>query len=216
MISFIILTWNSVGFIEDCLQSVIDKCIAEDLSFEIFVVDNGSVDGTISILQLFENKYPENFNIRPGSIYSSKGCSWRDRTGGCVFCARLEEGVRFRDSKQIWSEIEMLQQKYGINSIWDIADDNLNNKEWFVGFVKEEPLDIHEIHPCLKECVEQLDEYFHGTRKEFTIKLQPQGTEFQKRVWNQLIKIPFGETASYKNVAEAICLLRVFVDILLK
>ena len=74
----------------------------------------------------------------------------------------------------------------------------------YVGFMKDEPIDYPEIHPCLKECVEQLDEYFHGTRKEFTIKLQPQGTEFQKRVWNQLIKIPFGETASYKNVAEAI------------
>lgn len=73
-----------------------------------------------------------------------------------------------------------------------------------VGFVDEGPVDYPEIHPCLKECVEQLDEYFRGRRKDFSIRLQPQGTDFQKQVWNQLMKIPFGETASYKNIAEAV------------
>ena len=87
----------------------------------------------------YRKQYPEHVNIRPGSIYSSKGCSWRDKTGGCIFCARLEEGVRFRRIEQIWSEIQMLHEDYGINSIWDIADDNLNNKEWFVEFVKKRP-----------------------------------------------------------------------------
>jgi len=74
----------------------------------------------------------------------------------------------------------------------------------YVGFVDEEPMDDQETHPCLKDCVDQLDEYFKGTRKDFSIKLQPQGTEFQKRVWEQLIKIPYAETVSYKNIAEAI------------
>jgi methylated-DNA-[protein]-cysteine S-methyltransferase len=72
-----------------------------------------------------------------------------------------------------------------------------------VSFVDEKPLDNPEIPPCLKNCVEQIDEYFKGTRKEFSIKLQLHGTEFQKRVWNQLMKIPFGETASYKDIAVA-------------
>jgi len=90
-------------------------------------------------IENYRKIYPENDSARPGSIYSSKGCSWRDKTGGCIFCARLEEGVRFRDTEQIWREIEMLQERYGINSIWDIADDNLNNKEWFIKFVKTRP-----------------------------------------------------------------------------
>jgi len=83
--------------------------------------------------------YPDRSDIRPGSIYSSKGCSWRDKTKGCIFCARLEEGVRFREAGQIWDEIEMLRDKHGVNSIWDIADDNLNNKEWFIDFVDRRP-----------------------------------------------------------------------------
>jgi methylated-DNA-[protein]-cysteine S-methyltransferase len=74
----------------------------------------------------------------------------------------------------------------------------------FVGFVNGEPSYTPNIHPCLKECIEQLDEYFKGKRKEFSIDLQPKGTKFQKQVWNQLMKIPYGETVSYKNVAVAI------------
>jgi methylated-DNA-[protein]-cysteine S-methyltransferase len=53
-------------------------------------------------------------------------------------------------------------------------------------------------------CLLQLDEYFRGKRKTFTVKLQIQGTEFQKKVWKQLMKIPYAKTISYKDVAQAI------------
>ena len=56
----------------------------------------------------------------------------------------------------------------------------------------------------LKVCCKQLYEYFVGDRKEFSVNLQFEGTEFQKKVWNQLLKIPFGTTVSYKDIAEAI------------
>lgn len=51
---------------------------------------------------------------------------------------------------------------------------------------------------------EQLREYFAGTRRGFDLPLAPRGTEFQRRVWNALRAIPFGETRSYGDVAEAI------------
>jgi methylated-DNA-[protein]-cysteine S-methyltransferase len=47
----------------------------------------------------------------------------------------------------------------------------------------------------------QLTEYFKGTRTEFSLKLAPQGTDFQKRVWKQLQEIPFGKTTSYQKMA---------------
>lgn len=56
----------------------------------------------------------------------------------------------------------------------------------------------------LKDCCTQLHEYFLGDRKVFLIKLLLEGTNFQKKVWNQLMKIPYGKTASYKEVAAAI------------
>lgn len=47
----------------------------------------------------------------------------------------------------------------------------------------------------------QLDEYFKGERKSFDFKYELRGTEFQKKVWNALINIPYGETCSYKDIA---------------
>lgn len=56
----------------------------------------------------------------------------------------------------------------------------------------------------LQECVRQLDEYFKGERTSFSLKLNPEGTDFQKNVWNELQKIPYGETRSYLKQSEKI------------
>jgi len=58
-----------------------------------------------------------------------------------------------------------------------------------------------ETPPVLAECYNQLDEYFKGARHEFTFPYQFEGTDFQKIVWNALIKIPYAETGSYKDIA---------------
>lgn len=57
---------------------------------------------------------------------------------------------------------------------------------------------VSDIIPeALEDCVFQLNEYFEGTRKEFSLKLNPQGTAFQNSVWNALLTIPYGKTTSY-------------------
>lgn len=56
----------------------------------------------------------------------------------------------------------------------------------------------------IKKAIFQLNEYFHGKRKVFELKLNPQGTEFQKKIWKELQNIPYGETRSYKQIAVAI------------
>ncbi len=60
-----------------------------------------------------------------------------------------------------------------------------------------------KIPSCLLETEKQLKEYFAGNRKVFNIKLHIHGTDYQKRVWNELIKINFGATASYLDIAKA-------------
>ena len=55
-----------------------------------------------------------------------------------------------------------------------------------------------------QEATRQLREYFAGERKTFSLTLSPQGTDFQKAVWSALRKIPYGETISYKQLAERI------------
>lgn len=56
----------------------------------------------------------------------------------------------------------------------------------------------------LKQTQTQLDQYFKGQRNHFDLALDFQGTAFQKKVWNALLGIPFGVTASYKDVAHQI------------
>lgn len=58
--------------------------------------------------------------------------------------------------------------------------------------------------PALAECVRQLDEYFAGELSEFELALDPNGTEFQKAVWQQLTTIPFGKTVSYLDIAKGL------------
>ncbi len=57
-------------------------------------------------------------------------------------------------------------------------------------------------HPILLETQKQLNEYFSGQRKVFDLPLDFEGTEFQQKVWQALLTIPFGETRSYKQIAE--------------
>ncbi len=56
----------------------------------------------------------------------------------------------------------------------------------------------------LLETFSQLEEYFNKKRKEFSIPLNPDGTEFQKKVWNELLKVPYGKTISYEQLAERV------------
>ena len=58
--------------------------------------------------------------------------------------------------------------------------------------------------PLLIETEKQLTEYFNKTRTKFDLPLDPQGTDFMKRVWKELIQIPYGETRTYKQIAQKI------------
>lgn len=61
-----------------------------------------------------------------------------------------------------------------------------------------------EAAAVLKQAEIQLKEYFEGRRKDFDLPLAARGTEFQMRVWKELQKIPYGETRTYGEIAEAI------------
>lgn len=54
----------------------------------------------------------------------------------------------------------------------------------------------------IQNCINQLDEYFKGERKEFSVGINPAGTEFQGKVWNLLIKVPYGKTISYLELSK--------------
>jgi methylated-DNA-[protein]-cysteine S-methyltransferase len=75
----------------------------------------------------------------------------------------------------------------------------------------DQPGHIHPVGPDWEErdeafaqAARQLDLYFHGRLRSFDIPLAPQGTPFQLRVWRKLLRIPYGETRSYLDVAESL------------
>jgi methylated-DNA-[protein]-cysteine S-methyltransferase len=59
-----------------------------------------------------------------------------------------------------------------------------------------------KIPEVLQECVTQLQQYFDGKRTQFDFKINPKGTDFQQKVWQELLNIPFGKTISYLDLSK--------------
>ncbi|MFA7572119.1 MAG: methylated-DNA--[protein]-cysteine S-methyltransferase [Lutispora sp.] len=70
----------------------------------------------------------------------------------------------------------------------------------------DKPIEDHEKNEDehIKLAKKELEEYFAGKIKAFTVKLDLQGTDFQKKVWGKLLEIPYGELRTYAEVAEAL------------
>lgn len=88
---------------------------------------------------------------------------------------------------------EITGNEKGIQSISVIDDDAISNELLNKGTPK-----------LLQECVSQLEEYFNGVTTEFNLKLNPKGTEFQKKVWKELLNIPFNKTRTYLQQSKAL------------
>lgn len=70
-----------------------------------------------------------------------------------------------------------------------------------VHFLDSDEKTTTSISKFLQPTIDQLLEYFEGGRTKFYLKLNPEGTPFQKKVWEQLMKIPFAKTVSYQEIA---------------
>ncbi len=71
-----------------------------------------------------------------------------------------------------------------------------------IDFVKTEGTSTEKTPSILIETIQQLQEYFEGKRKEFSLNLNPEGTEFQQKTWKFVSMVPFGLTASYLDIAK--------------
>lgn len=86
-----------------------------------------------------------------------------------------------------------------IGEIYISADDN-----YVVGISFKKPEYKEKENTLTKMTFKQLEEYFEGKRKSFDIPIKITGTDFQKRVLKELLKIPYGETVTYKDIAKLI------------
>lgn len=82
------------------------------------------------------------------------------------------------------------------------TDDKINSILFSDSSSKNFKTTIEGLPEIIRQCVIQIEEYFSGKRKEFTIPFSLEGTDFQKRVWTELLKIPYGETITYLELAK--------------
>ena len=81
----------------------------------------------------------------------------------------------------------------------------LFSKTGLNSFIENTPVEIKkQDHPLIQKCCEQLQEYFDGKRKQFDLPLEQQGTPFQQKVWNELLRIDYGKTISYMELSKRI------------
>ncbi|MGC8545710.1 methylated-DNA--[protein]-cysteine S-methyltransferase [Athalassotoga sp.] len=98
------------------------------------------------------------------------------------------------------SNFEIAYYKSPIGTIKITGTDDLIYSVDFTDEIQEANYNSREI----QNCIFQLDEYFAGKRKIFSINYILNGTDFQKRVWNEMANIPFGKVVSYKDIAISI------------
>ncbi|MCC0629320.1 MULTISPECIES: methylated-DNA--[protein]-cysteine S-methyltransferase [unclassified Clostridioides] len=83
----------------------------------------------------------------------------------------------------------------------DIGDEKFNKlKNEYI----EKGIDIKKSTEDLKEAISQIDDYFNGKRKVFDLNIRIEGTEFQKSVYREMLKIPYGKTLYYSDIAKNI------------
>lgn len=96
------------------------------------------------------------------------------------------------EKAHIQTPLGIAQIEGDINGLGSISI--LNTQETITDIIPE----------VLEDAVYQLNEYFNGSRKIFNLDLNPQGTDFQKKVWKALLEIPYGKTNSYMQLSKTL------------
>ncbi len=84
------------------------------------------------------------------------------------------------------------------------TDGSIRKVNFVEAEVGNEEMGQPDLPPVISACLAQLGAYFRGDRREFSLKLEPGGTDFQKAVWRQLLTIPYGQTVSYLDIARQV------------
>jgi radical SAM superfamily enzyme YgiQ (UPF0313 family) len=88
--------------------------------------------------------HPGNYK-RPLTTITQRGCVWREKTRGCIFCSRINPTATFDHHDDVWSRIGRQKDLYGIDCMIDVGDDFLGNKEWFYNFYNSRPASLKDI-----------------------------------------------------------------------
>ncbi len=132
----------------------------------------------------FRDAFVRTFGRSPGAArdVSSVTVTWAPSPVGPLVAGAVDEGVcllEFADRRALEAQLATLRRRLGM------------------------PL-LPGRHPHLEQLEVELGEYFAGSRRQFEVPLTYPGTPFQRRVWEELLRIPYGETRSYEDLAVAV------------
>jgi len=104
--------------------------------------------------QNFARQRPWCHYKKPALIYSQKGCLWRVKTGGCLFCGRMDAGWRARSPEKVWEEISQLVSEHGVDYINDVSGSIAGDRTWLKYLCETKPPDVNpalEVYACAHE-----------------------------------------------------------------
>jgi radical SAM superfamily enzyme YgiQ (UPF0313 family) len=116
------------------LQTPISK-----LSLDSLPTPNYSLIDLDPYFNRFRHLYPDKPFSSALAISSSRGCRWRDKTGGCVFCSIQLNSFRISSPSYVWEQILEYQKKYNIDFIWDVSDSFTMQADWVREFARTKP-----------------------------------------------------------------------------
>ena len=97
-------------------------------------------------LQPYFSNYAKRFGFttfcKAAPIYSQKGCLWKERTGGCIFCGAGGH-YRSKNPQYVWKEIESILDDCEVNIIYDVANDIISDKYWLGEFANSKPAHVN-------------------------------------------------------------------------
>jgi len=141
------LTWRANGEIRTNMIKLLDLNHLPLIDYNLCKLERYFQNFT-KVKMLNEREFQENPYNRPLTFYCQKGCRWRDKTGGCTFCACMYKTWRGRNPKTVCRDIIDCQEKYGIDSLSFQEDDFLAQGWWFDEFYRE--LISYEKHPGIE------------------------------------------------------------------
>jgi methylated-DNA-[protein]-cysteine S-methyltransferase len=95
----------------------------------------------------------------------------------------------------------MQGRAYSSSPVGELIIESEDEKIITLGFLKDATQEETNSSPIINLCISELEEYFSGHRKFFSFEMDLRGTEFQVKVWNELLNIPYGKTISYEELA---------------
>ncbi len=131
--------WNIPGLVHrDGTKVVANREEPEDLD-SLYLPDYSSLP-VEDYFDTYRRRY-SGFKPYRGSlpVYSRKGCKWRTKSGGCVFCMVPHGGLRLRRPDRVWDEISTLHRLYGADHFWEVSDTFTEDDRWIEEFIRCRP-----------------------------------------------------------------------------